>query len=355
MRTLGHEFDGAAVAAALDPWFRANAREMTWRKTRDPYAIWVSEVMLQQTRVETVERYYADFLARFPDIGTLAAADEQDVLHAWSGLGYYRRAKLLHRGARVVADRFAARMPGDAETLRQIPGIGPYTAGAIASIAFDRPEALVDGNVARVLSRLEAIDDPKQQPANARPHWRRVTEILEHGTPRILAQALMELGATVCTPTSPRCEVCPVRSNCRAHAQGRVDKIPEVVTRAALPIERWWALLVTSGAQRLFVRRPAEGLLADLWCVPLVARTGPTLTAAAVRATVGRGARLIAERGDVVHVFTHRRWELRTVEVAVGRAATPPGLEDARAYWADAGDEPRGGVPTLTRKLWGRG
>lgn len=347
--------DAAAIAAALDPWFRANAREMTWRKTRDPYAIWVSEVMLQQTRVETVERYYADFMARFPDVGALAAADEHDVLQQWSGLGYYRRAKLLHRGAKVVAERFAARMPEDAETLREIPGIGPYTAGAIASIAFDRPEPLVDGNVARVLSRLAAIEDPKQQAAGARGHWQVVAEILRHGPPRVLAQALMELGATVCTPVGPRCLLCPVRAQCRASAEGRVDEIPAVVVRGELPIERWWALLVRAGERRLFVRRPAEGLLADLWCVPLVARTDAKLSVAVVRALLGPGARVIAERGDVVHVFTHRRWELRTVEVAVDREVLPAGIEQGRVCWAAAEEAPRGGVPTLTRKLWGAG
>ncbi|MCA9706094.1 MAG: A/G-specific adenine glycosylase, partial [Myxococcales bacterium] len=196
---------------------------MPWRRTRDPYAIWVSEIMLQQTRVETVERFYGPFLERFPTVAALARADEQAVLQAWSGLGYYRRARLLHRGARHVVEELRGSIPADAEGLRAIPGVGEYTAGAIASIAFDRPEPLVDGNVARVLSRVEAIEDPKQQLATARRHWRRVAGILRHGTPRVLSQALMELGATVCTPRSPQCLLCPVRSVCAAHRAGQVS------------------------------------------------------------------------------------------------------------------------------------
>ena len=196
-RAQGDDVLSRQLATALEAWFRRDHRDMPWRRTRDPYAIWVSEIMLQQTRVETVERYFDAFLARFPTVGALAAADEQAVLQAWSGLGYYRRARLLHRGARHVVDRHGGTLPADAEGLRSIPGVGDYTAGAIASIAFDLPVPLVDGNVARVLSRIEAIEDPREQAATARRHWRRVAEILRHGTPRVLSQALMELGATV--------------------------------------------------------------------------------------------------------------------------------------------------------------
>jgi endonuclease III len=154
----------AQLARALAPWFLAHQRDLEWRHTRDPYAIWVSEVMLQQTRVDTVKSYWAPFMRRFPDIASLAAADEQQVLAAWSGLGYYRRARLLHAGARHVHTTLAGRMPLAPDELREIPGIGRYTAGAIASIAHDRPAALVDGNVARVLSRLQAIPSPSSKP-----------------------------------------------------------------------------------------------------------------------------------------------------------------------------------------------
>ena len=208
------------MKSALLAWYQANRRDLPWRKTQDPYAVLVSEIMLQQTRVETVEQYFGKFLERFPDIGTLAAADESDVLAAWSGLGYYRRARLLHAGARHVATTHGGEVPDDPDLLRQIPGVGRYTAGAIASIAFERPTALVDGNVARVLSRLQAIEDPKLQEAGAPGHWTMAQQIVQAGPPRVLAQALMELGATVCTPLGPRCEGCPVRSECQALAKG---------------------------------------------------------------------------------------------------------------------------------------
>ncbi|HRI09659.1 MAG TPA: A/G-specific adenine glycosylase, partial [Nannocystaceae bacterium] len=203
------------LAELLTPWFAANQRDLEWRRTRDPYAIWVSEIMLQQTRVETVRAYYRRFMERFPDVGTLAAADEEAVLAAWSGLGYYRRARLLHAGARHVASALGGSLPRTGEGLRSIPGVGRYTAGAIASIAFDEPVPLVDGNVARVLSRLGAIEDVKGQGADAPGHWKVVAEVLGAGSPRVLAQALMELGATVCTPQSPRCSLCPAQELCQ--------------------------------------------------------------------------------------------------------------------------------------------
>jgi A/G-specific adenine glycosylase len=341
------------LADALAPWFLAHQRDLSWRRTRDPYAIWVSEVMLQQTRVETVERYWSSFLARFPDAATLAAAELDAVLQAWSGLGYYRRARMLHRGAEVVARDHGGRLPHDAEALRSIPGIGPYTAGAIASIAHDRPEPLVDGNVARVLSRVQAIAEPREQLATARGHWALCAEVLRAGSPRILAQALMELGATVCTPRSPACEQCPVRSDCRAWATGTTATIPAVRVRGESPIERWWALAVDVGDGLVLERRPREGLLAGLWCLPLVARPDDEpLVAAALHGAVPVAVRTPRQTGaEVVHVFTHRRWELQVVRVTARAGAWLDGERYAR--WRPD-EAPPGGVPTLTRKLLAR-
>ncbi|MCA9638857.1 MAG: A/G-specific adenine glycosylase, partial [Myxococcales bacterium] len=193
---------------------------------------------------------------------------------AWSGLGYYRRARLLHRGARYVLDECGGVVPGDATSLRAVPGVGRYTAGAITSIAFDSPAALVDGNVARVVSRLLAIREPERQGANNAIHWDVAQAVLERGSPRVLAQALMELGATVCTPTSPRCASCPVRASCGAHAEGLVDTIPAPRKKIAQPEEDLWALAVFWRGRLLLERRPEQGLLAGLWCLPLVTQTG---------------------------------------------------------------------------------
>ncbi|MCH9687701.1 MAG: A/G-specific adenine glycosylase, partial [Deltaproteobacteria bacterium] len=341
------------LAHKLERWFRAGHRDMPWRRTRDPYAIWVSEIMLQQTRVETVERYYDAFMRRFPTVERLAVADEQDVLQAWSGLGYYRRARLLHRGAAHVVEHLGGQLPQQSERLREIPGVGAYTAGAIASIAFDRPEPLVDGNVARVLSRIEKIEQTAEQGATSRRHWRRVAGILRHGTPRMLSQALMELGATVCTPKSPRCLLCPVRAECGAHAAGRVDEIPAPRKKIPQPVSEWIALAVVWRRRVLLIRRPAEGLLADMWCLPLIPGPGP-----GVFDSEGLGARLsVAPRFSpdtlppVRHVFTHRIWQLHPL---IGRVPRKPRWLDAsddRQQFIAPGQRPDGGMPRVTEKL----
>jgi A/G-specific adenine glycosylase len=345
------------LAGALGPWFHEHQRDLSFRRTRDPWAIWVSEVMLQQTRVETVERYYSAFVQRFPDVGTLAAADESDVLQAWSGLGYYRRARLLYKGARFVAEHHGGVVPQEADALRSIPGVGPYTAGAIGSIAFDRPVPLVDGNVARVMSRLFALRSPSEQAATARAHPGRVEAVLKKGQPRVLAQALMELGATICTPRSPRCDACPVRDVCAAHAQDLVDAIPAPKPRKVLPIQRFAALLVEHDGARLFVRRPSEGLLADMWCLPLVplAEDEHAPSAAAMKHMLDGRVRLHDPAGALVrHVFTHRIWELSVIPASASSRVGVRGLEDDRHAWAAPGQVPAGGVPTLTRKLLAR-
>lgn len=341
------------LAELLTPWFIAHQRDLEWRKTRDPYAIWVSEVMLQQTRVETVRAYYPEFLRRFPDVGSLAAADEAQVLAAWSGLGYYRRARLLHAGAKFVAQAHGGRVPGEPEALRAIPGVGRYTAGAIASIAFDRPAALVDGNVARVLSRLQAIADPKLQDAGAAGHWALAQKIVEAGSPRILAQALMELGATVCTPSQPRCLTCPVRAECKAAATGQQDVIPAPKRRGPSPQDELWAVAVRQRGRVLLERRPDAGLLAGMWCLPLIergeARGGaPPKAVEAATGVAVRSARAFAE--PVRHVFTHRVWVLWPCRVEAVRDDLPQETGERR-LWIAAGERPLGGIPRVTEKL----
>jgi A/G-specific adenine glycosylase len=215
------------VRRRLLDWYGRSRRDLPWRRVRDPYAIWVSEVMLQQTRVATVIPYYERFLARFPTLTALARAEESEVLAAWQGLGYYRRARALHRGARAVAADHGGSLPRDLEGLRAIPGIGPYTAGAIASIAFDTPAPVVDGNVTRVLCRLYALGgDPAKNPLRAEL-WRRAAQLVPAARASDFNQALMELGATVCTPRAPRCDECPLRRACLARSHGSAEALPE--------------------------------------------------------------------------------------------------------------------------------
>jgi len=354
------------LARALAPWFLVHQRELAWRETRDPYAIWVSEIMLQQTRVDTVKAYWRPFMDRFPDVASLAAADEQHVLAAWSGLGYYRRARLLHQGARHVHAALGGTMPATADALRQIPGIGRYTAGAITSIAHDRPAALVDGNVARVLSRLQAIADPKLQAATAAGHWTLTQRIVEAGSPRVLAQALMELGATVCTPRQPRCDVCPVRAECLAHARGLVDRIPAPKQRAPSPQQDLWAVAVRRAGKLLLTRRPATGLLADMWCLPLIERPPAPpeaphgslfdktrVTPAAIKKVTGlRVTRIDPLAEPIKHIFTHRVWLLWPCRADLSEeSGTTTPTADPHSAWIAPGERPHGGIPTVTERL----
>ena len=372
MATTGarRALDTKAVAAALSAWFEVHARDLSWRRTRDPYAIWVSEIMLQQTRVETVENYWGRFIARFPDVGSLAAADEDAVLEQWSGLGYYRRARLLHRGAKYVHEQLDDALPRSAAELRAIPGVGPYTAGAIASIAFDQPAPLVDGNVARVHSRLAAIATPAEQDAKARHHWSFVEEVLGHGRPRVLAQALMELGATVCTPRSPSCASCPVQTHCRARARGLETEIPAAKKKKAVPELHFHALALRRGGRLLLERRGDTGLLAGMWCLPLFARTAPSASPkrgarpgldvqrehlrASAHEQLGIALSLAStpEPAMIKHVFSHRIWHLQTWSAKARHAVKLAGRTDGRVLaWLDPGAAPEGGVPSVTRKL----
>lgn len=215
------------IAAALETWFPKNQRPLPWRASYRPYHIWISEVMLQQTRMEVAVAYFERFIDRFPDIRALAKADVEEVLAIWSGLGYYRRARMLHAGAIQVVERHGGELPQSIESLLAIPGIGRYTAGAIASIAYDEAAPIVDGNVARLLARVAALEAPSGSSALSREEWNLASSLVSSAaSPRVLNQALMELGALVCTPTRPRCELCPLVSWCEAFRRGEQERFP---------------------------------------------------------------------------------------------------------------------------------
>jgi A/G-specific adenine glycosylase len=262
-------------------------------------------------------------------------------------LGYYRRARLLHRGARYVARELGGTLPDDAPGLLAIPGVGRYTAGALASIAFDRAVPLVDGNVARVLSRIRGIEDPKRQGADAKEHWRVVQAVLDHGSPRVLAQALMELGATVCTPRATACEACPVAEVCQARARGLVAAIPAPKKKIAQPIQRWAAPAVIWRGQLLMVRREAQGMLASMWCLPLLELSKSDDPEATVTRWLDVPARVDAVADPVEHVFTHRVWKLVPVVVTAKRKPKVAG----DVAWVRATQRPAGGIPSVTKKL----
>ena len=307
-------------------WYRANRREMPWRGSRDPYAVWVSETMLQQTRVETVRGYFARFLARFPDVRALAAAGTDDVLKLWEGLGYYVRARNLHAAARLVAERGG--FPATAAEWAALPGVGPYTAAAVASICAGEPVPVVDGNVTRVAMRLRAAPGDGRGPGEraAIAAWLRPA-VAASGAPGDFNQAVMELGETLCVPKAPKCLLCPVRAACRAAAEGDPERYPARRPAKALPVRRFVAFVARDAAGRaLLAKRPATGLLGGLWELPMApvggAETrGGASSARRALASLGLRARTLRPLGDVSHVFSHFRQELCVWE-AVGAEET---------------------------------
>ncbi|MGH9359886.1 MAG: A/G-specific adenine glycosylase, partial [Terriglobia bacterium] len=224
--TPGGKLQAKPIRRALLKWYRAHARELPWRKTRDPYPVWVSEVMLQQTQITTVRPYYLRFLRAFPTVRHLACAPFERVAEQWSGLGYYRRARYLHLAAQKLVKESKGRFPSEYSAARELPGVGHYTACAVLSIAYNRPLAVMDGNVARVIARVAALPGHLQQARFKQVAEKIAQELLSPAEPGLFNQAMMELGQTICLPRAPRCQVCPVRPWCRAHQQGQPESYP---------------------------------------------------------------------------------------------------------------------------------
>lgn len=302
------------IRAPLLGWYDANKRDLPWRRTRDPYAIWISEAMLQQTRVETVIPYWERFLETFPTVEALAEADLDDVYAVWTGLGYYSRARNLKHAAGTIVAEHGGRLPDTAEGLETLKGIGRYTAGAVASIAFDREAPLVDGNVIRVFARLLGIrEDSASKPVVDRM-WAEAAALVKGERPGELNQALMELGATLCTHRNPLCLACPVREACDAHAAGDAESLPIKKKKKKQTKMRAVAAWLERDGKVLVVRRPEEGLMAGLWELP-GGEIGPgdepkEELARVLREAVGLEILGAEAVGAIEHLFTHRRLTL---------------------------------------------
>ena len=252
----------------LIEWYRRHHRRLPWRETRSPYRIWVSEVMLQQTQVQTVLPYYKLFLQVFPDVKTLADADLQAVLKVWEGLGYYARARNMHRAAKDILQKHNGKFPDSPKALRKLPGVGDYIASAVLSIAFDQPYAVVDGNVKRVLARLYELPAPVNKSSSYKTFTAAAENLLDHRQPDIFNQALMELGALVCTPKKPDCRHCPIHSLCRAFRTGSVEHFPKRIRSPKSPLYHIAVGVVYKNNHMLITRRKPEGLLGGLWEFP---------------------------------------------------------------------------------------
>ncbi|MEN0066724.1 MAG: A/G-specific adenine glycosylase [Myxococcota bacterium] len=346
--------DARAVVDALVSWFNEHARTLPWRSDPTPYHVLLSELMLQQTRVETVIPYFERFTARWPTLGDLAKAKEEEVLHAWAGLGYYSRARNLLRCAVAVSER--GEMPQTVDGLRELPGVGPYTAGAIASIAFGVRAPLVDGNVERVVSRLDArAEDPRG--AGKKALWARVTDLHEAAPEEIapgdLNQALMELGATVCKPKQPRCDVCVLSSGCLAHAANEVAAYPK-----KKPKKPPTPMFSVAGIWRrpdgvVLGRRPNKGLLSGLY-EPIGMEIGPEDDPAealvkAFRERIGVTVKRAHRVGEVVHVFSHRR--LRAAVFWIEEAEGSPECREGYSEVTVRQDPEDVALSTLARRI----
>jgi A/G-specific adenine glycosylase len=313
---MGSQFSGAAVKKLqvhLLEWFAKHRRELPWRASRDPYPIWIAEVMLQQTRIAAVIPYYEKFLARFPNFGALAVAPQAEVLKFWSGLGYYSRARNLHAAAKLVVAEHGSNFPRDLESALALPGIGAYTAAAVLSIAYDVPLAALDGNVARVLARIGAVRGELRAPENWSALGNTAHELLVRDQAGDWNQALMELGEVVCTPKSPACLACPVVHECRAYALGITGEIPEPRRkRATVQVKIAAAVLLDPQGRTLLVRDPGahdDVLFSRMWQFPAVAvkRDAKAELGAHVRATLGvRGAMKFETLAAARHGVTFR-------------------------------------------------
>lgn len=307
----------------LLPWFRENARALPWRESRDPYRVWLSEIMLQQTRAETVKEYYRRFLAALPDVFALAEAPEEQLMKLWEGLGYYSRARNLQKAARRVA-ALGGSFPGSYEGLLALEGVGEYTAGAIASICFEQPAAAVDGNVIRVAARFLADARPVGDPAWKKELKARLEQIYPRGHCGDFTQALMELGATVCLPNgAPLCDRCPLEGCCAAHRAGIERTLPTRPAKKPRRVERKTVFLLRCGELLALEKRPASGLLAGLWQLPNLEGWLSPQEAAEKAAEWGLQPMELAAQLHKIHIFTHVRWEMVGYELFCARTAEP--------------------------------
>ena len=349
-----------AFREALPAWFDGARRAMPWRETdaagrRDPYRVWLAETMLQQTRVDTATPYFERFVAAFPTVEALAAAPLDRVLVLWEGLGYYSRARNIHRAAQIVAEAHGGRVPRTAEAFGALPGVGPYTTAAVLSLAFGVPLAVLDGNVIRVMTRVFAVPDDARAPSTRAALQRRATELLDTDRPGRWNEAVMELGATVCTPRAPACPVCPLHGVCAAYAAGTPEAFPVVAPRKKVPEATVAVALVTDAAGRvLFQRRPVDAMLGGMWEFP-GGKVEPGETPAAacareVREELGVTVEVGREVTVVTHTYSHLKVRLHAFRCRI-TAGVPATVTGEPMQWLGLGDLAEIALPRASQKV----
>ncbi len=347
-----------SLADVLLRWYERHARDLPWRGHPDPYAVWVSEIMLQQTRVETVIPYFLRWMERFPSLRALAAASQQDVLSAWEGLGYYSRARNLHRAAQQLLSQGLDQLPAGRAELERLPGIGRYTAGAIASIAFGQDEAALDANIRRVLARVFDVSLPARSPQGEARLWALAREVLPPGRAGDFNQALMDLGSAICTPHNPACLLCPINSFCRAYALGIQEQRPVLEEKAPVPHITVTAAVLRRDGLVLLARRPASGLLGGMWEFPggkqEPGESLPQTLEREIREELGVHIEVGQPFGVYHHGYTHFKVTLHAFLCHLS-AGEPQALHASELAWAapaTLGDYPMGKIDRqIARRL----
>ena len=339
----------------LAAWYASERRDLPWRDTDDPYHIWLSEVMLQQTRVDQAEPYYRRFLERFPSVHDLADASLDDVLLCWEGLGYYSRARNLHRAARTVVDDYAGEVPDTLEEIRRLPGVGPYTAAAVLSIAFERPHAVLDGNVIRVLSRFFAMESDVKKQASRRSLQLAADELVDPDRPGDFNQALMELGARICIPRAPSCSMCPVAAACEARRRGIPESFPVASSRPPVPhFDVVVALIFDRSGRILIQQRPQDAMLGGLWEFPGgKCRDDETLEDACVREVkeeLGVDVLIKDFYHRLAHAYSHFRITLHAYRCAIADGQVQSAAGEA-LDWVHADSLGNYAFPRANRRL----
>ena len=338
----------ADYSKRLTEWYRPVQRDLPWRRTKNPYAIWVSEIMLQQTRVETVREYYRRFMERLPDVTALSKAPQAEVLKLWEGLGYYSRARNMQRAAQMIVDQYGGRFPETAAELRKLPGIGAYTAGAVASIAFGEASPAIDGNVKRVAARLFGIREAIDAKASLRIVQDQLSAILGYGDAGEINQALMELGATVCIPRSPKCDLCPLAQNCDAFAEGDATLLPILTPKEPPKVIPLAVCLLTYAGQVLLLRRQ-ERLLHGLYVFWLA--EGDIALPLLQSSLQEQGLHTVYQGkvGEGKHIFTHRIWQMEIHHFVLTASPAPEWLQARQAAMASADEMLSLPMPTAMR------
>jgi A/G-specific adenine glycosylase len=336
-------------------WYKENKRTLPWRANQDPYRVWVSEIMLQQTRVDTVIPYFERFTSYFPTLQSLAYADEEKVLKAWEGLGYYSRVRNLQTAVKEVCESYGGKVPDTPEKISSLKGVGPYTAGAILSIAYGLPEPAVDGNVMRVLSRILYITEDISKPKTRVIFEKAVRDLISHEDPSSFNQGMMELGALVCTPRSPACLLCPMREMCRAFEAGKQAELPVKTGKTKVRTAKMAAgILLNDEGKILIHKRPSEGLLANMWEFPnneylgSVKSAGKAALLDYIEESIQASGEIEDKIGYIEHVFSHLKWE---IQIWQGKLAAQPAALPDDWKWVDAAEIEQYPFPVSHQKI----